>query len=236
MVFKTKGSVFKKNKKVEAEMESKKMRQNMLEGQLTPNKITDKNVLNRMLAVPREIFVEHGSRNIAYMDNPVRMNQVREMFAPLVLARLLQEMNLEIGDKCLILASGSGYSAAVVSPLVSSVVVVEDDLSLLDICRRGSSDLNLRNITFVQSAPLKESHFGQFDKILIDTVVDEVPSFVFKELKEGGKLGCVVRDVSTGIVSSFIYTKEEGRVSASMLFETTGHVAQRFKSEERFVF
>lgn len=211
------------------------MRQNMVDGQLTPNRITDKDLLSRMLTVPRELFVEQSMHDVAYMDSPVSIKQNREMIAPLALATLLQNLELQQNDNLLILASGSGYSAALTSPLVEKVLVVEDDLNLMDICRKIISDFSLSNVSFQNSQPFAANISGEFDKILIDTVIRELPTHCLKNLKDGGKVAYLCQD-ENGLTTAKVCTRVGNELVSDALLSTTGSACARFETKERFVF
>ena len=52
-------------------------RKNMVDGQLTPNKIVNHDVIERFSKVPREYFVDVSYKNMAYRDNPVKISNNR---------------------------------------------------------------------------------------------------------------------------------------------------------------
>ena len=71
-----------------------KSRQNMIDGQLLPNHITNPLVIDAMASVPREAFVPCHLQRIAYADETLALGQNRFLSEPLVLARLIQAANV----------------------------------------------------------------------------------------------------------------------------------------------
>lgn len=212
-------------------------RQNMIDGQLTPNKVTDKELLQRMGQVPRELFVDTASRDVSYVDSPVTVGAGREMFPPLVCARLLQEMDLGEQDRMLVVAAGTGYSAAIASGLVKEVYAVEENMNLCDISRKALADSSCVNIKMLEGAPESGcSEHGPYDKILLDAPVEEIPQEIVNQVINGGLLGAVVKQADTGVLTATVYKKVGGTLFEEHLFETTGSVLDNFKAEERFVF
>ena len=65
-------------------------RENMVSGQIRPNKVTDRRIVEALRAIPRERFVPEGRAGIAYVDKDVEIAPGRFMMEPMVLARLLQ--------------------------------------------------------------------------------------------------------------------------------------------------
>jgi protein-L-isoaspartate(D-aspartate) O-methyltransferase len=211
-------------------------RENMVESQLRPNRVTDKLLLQRFLNVPREIFVDVASRSIAYMDDPVLMGAGRKMMTPLVTARMLQELQLTETDTLLVVAAGTGYSSCLASPLVSKVVAVEENVQLVDVARRNVIELGLGHVTVVDGKPQEgAAKFAPFDKILFDAAVGEVPSALIRQLKEGGRLAAVVA-LENGIMEASVFTKVGHTLFETTLFETKGDVLGNFARTERFVF
>lgn len=209
---------------------------NMVEGQLRPNKIQDKNLLRRFLSVPRENFVEVSQRNVAYMDEEVSIGDGRKMFAPLVTARLLQGLGLQPEDRVLVTAAGTGYTAMLIAPLVQEVCVVESHQGFLDVARKMKVDLGLSNVGLHGGAP--ESGHGAkapYDKIIIDAPAQEVPKSLVNQLKAGSKLAAVVKG-EDGLLEATIFVKQGGRLIPQPLFETGGEILANFAMEERFAF
>ena len=90
------------------------LRQTMVDCQLRTFDITNRDVLAAALDVPREIFAPGVASAVVYSDRMLDIpgSQGRAMPAPMVVARLLQAAELSPSDKVLVVASGTGYTAA----------------------------------------------------------------------------------------------------------------------------
>ena len=96
-------------------------RRNMVDGQLRPNRVTNASLLAAVGELPRERFLPEGLRSVAYADDDVPLGNGRFLMEPMVLARLIQALQPQPDDKALVVASGRGYGAALLSRLVKSV-------------------------------------------------------------------------------------------------------------------
>ena len=211
-------------------------RQNMVDNQLRPNKVNRGPVLQRFMDVPREPFADVGSAAQAYVDNLLPIGQGRVMFAPMTIARLLQELNLKATDEVLVAAGGTGYTAAIVAPLVKKVTLVENNNYLLDVARSTIIDLHLNNIEFVKAQP--EAGFAKgapYNAIIMDAAVEEIPQTLIDQLAENGRIAAVVGKGSD-IKQATIYIKVGKTLFEEGLFETKGEILENFKQQEKFVF
>lgn len=211
-------------------------RTNMVNCQLRPNKLTNSQLIERFSAVPREMFVDTGSKEVAYTDTPLPIGHNREMFTPMVQARMLQALDLGVHDKVLVTAAGTGYTTCLLAPLVKEVHAVEENGYLLDVAKRAVADSHLHNVTFTCSKPEKGApKSGPFTRILVDAAVEELPDDLIKQLAPHGRL-CAVVASSSGLMDVCTYTKVGNTLFETQLFETKASILTNFKAQERFVF
>lgn len=211
-------------------------RKAMIDGQLTPNKITNKKVLASINTVPREYFVDVTHKDYAYKDGYAPLNADRKMMSPLACARLIQELEPQETDKVLVLAAGSGYSSVVLSSIVEEVHAVEDKMNLFEMARRSLMDAKCKKVKFYEGKPeLGYNVNAPYDKILIDAPVEVVPTQIFDQLKEGGKLAALFCE-GNGVCTATIYTKQGKKILEDKLFETGGEAIDNFKQPKVFTF
>ena len=215
-------------------MDYAKARKNMIDGQLTPNKVTNRTLLKWMNELPREAFVDGPSRDVAYVDSPASVGHGRELYTPLVCARLLQELYVQEGDNLLIVAAATGYSAALASKMGANVSVVEENRNLCDAARRVLADHSCQVSVHHGELLSGEKKNAPYDKILIDAPVDAIPESVISQLSDGGLLGAVVHE--NGVFTVTVFKKVKNTLFAEHLFETTGCVPESLKQKESFVF
>ena len=109
-------------------------RQKMVDGQVRPSDVTDINIINAMLEVPREAFVPLSARALAYLDLDLDVSEgacaKRFLIKPVVSARTLQAAEIQSTDRVLVVGCATGYSAAVVARLAARVTATESDPAL----------------------------------------------------------------------------------------------------------
>lgn len=212
-------------------------RRNMIDGQLRPNRVTNAQLLAAVSDLPRERFLPEGLQSIAYADDDVPLGGGRYLMEPMVLARLIQALQAQPGDHALVVASGRGYGAALLSKLVKSVVAVESDASLAAAAERTVKELALSRIRQVV-APLEggDGAGGPFDAILIEGAVRQVPQAILGQLAAGGRLTTVVAGPAgvSGVAQLFV--KEGDVASARPLFDANTPLLPGFAPPPRFTF
>jgi protein-L-isoaspartate(D-aspartate) O-methyltransferase len=161
------------------------MRTAMVASQLRPNGVTDPAVIRAFETVHREQFVLDERRRAAYVDIPVQLSSGRSMNAPLPTARLINDAGLKGGESLLLIGACTGYAAAILAQLNVAVTAVEAEEALF-----AALEKNVSNIATVK--PVKGTFAAgfesaaPFDVILIDGAVEEVPSALVEQVKEGG--------------------------------------------------
>ena len=81
----------------------------MVDCQIRPSKVTNENVLAAFLTVPREAFVGKSQRAIAYVDEDLPLPGGRNLMEPMILARLIQALEVRPGDSVLVVGAATGY-------------------------------------------------------------------------------------------------------------------------------
>ena len=211
-------------------------RQNMIDCQLRPNKVSDDDILARFMDTPRELFVDAAMQDVAYSDVPVQIGQGRVMYAPMVTARLLEALAPKGSEHVLVVAAGTGYTATLLAPLVEYVVAVEENAYLVDNAQKAQSDLHIKNIKWVKDKPEKgcKAH-APYDCVILDAAAVLVPDNLVQQVKDGGRVLGVVK-APNGLYQLTVMTKNGATLFTESLFETPGVPLANFKQAERFVF
>lgn len=180
-------------------------RANMVENQVRPSDVTDRRILSAMQEIPREHFVPPKLVSLAYMDEDVPLNtsaqgaESRWLLAPRVLAKLLQLANIGEGDRVLDVGLGTGYSAALLSKVASSVVALESDASLASEATKTLKGLAIDNVDIITGdlAAGCPDH-APFDVVVLGGAIDVRPDALLDQLSDGGRLVAVVRQDGLG--------------------------------------
>jgi protein-L-isoaspartate(D-aspartate) O-methyltransferase len=162
-------------------------RQSMVKNQLASRDITDSEVLQAMLTVPRHQFVDPRIRESAYHDYPLSIGEGQTISQPYIVALMTQLLELKGGEKVLEIGTGSGYQAAVLAEIVEEVYTVEIYESLSKKSEKLLSDLGYRNIKFKVGDGYNgwEEH-APYDAIIVTCAPDHVPPPLLQQIKDDG--------------------------------------------------
>lgn len=210
------------------------LRRTMVDTQIRPADVTERAIIHAMLETPREVFVPQASSGLAYLDLdlPVGDNG-RRLLKPMVLAKMLQALNITPKDRVLDVGCASGYGAALLSQLAASVVALEQDEGLF---RAAKTTLaRTSNIEVVQ-APLVEGYLSAspYDVILVEGCIAIEPDQLCRQLADGGRLICIL---GTGPApKATIYQKDANDITRQPIFDAFGPTLPGFAKPAAFVF
>jgi protein-L-isoaspartate(D-aspartate) O-methyltransferase len=210
-------------------------RQHMIESQIRTNKVLDERLIDAMRALPREAFVPESLRARAYIDDDLPLGGGRFLIEPMVVARLLQVADVRATDNTLVAAAGTGYAAALLAKLASSVVAVEAEANLGDQGIAALARLSIANVVWQTGDPTEgAAKSGPYDVILIDGGVEVVPQALLDQLAEGGRLVTVRRENRLG--QAILIQKDRGAISQRVLFDANIPLLTAFAKPQIFTF
>lgn len=166
-------------------------RQRMVTEQLSsPGRdLTNTRVLSVMGRVPRHEFVPESVRPFAYQDAPLPIGFGQTISQPYIVGFMTEQLQPQPKDRVLEIGTGSGYQAAVLSPLVAQVYTIE---IVEELARRAAADLKRLGYTnvFVRAG---DGYRGwpekaPFDAIIVTCAPDKVPQPLVDQLKDGGRM------------------------------------------------
>jgi protein-L-isoaspartate(D-aspartate) O-methyltransferase len=228
------------------------VRRAMVDGQVRTNDVTNLDLIDAMLDIPREAFVPEHLAALAYLDRDLELQggagadrPARYLLKPVVTARLIQAADIGTTDRVLVVGSGTGYSAAVVSRLASAVVALEEDPALAQAAQN-----TLRRLGFVTVTPATGRlaagwpAAAPFDVILVDGGVEAMPDALFAQLSEGGRLVAVMYGgdghgegpIQGQVGKATLFRSIRGEVGGRPLFDCTAPLLPGFKRAPSFVF
>lgn len=210
-----------------------KARLNMVDCQIRTCDVTNHNLLNAILEVPREKFVPESRAELAYIDEDVAIGNGRYLMEPAPFAKLAQAVGIEPTDVVLDVGCGTGYSAAVLSRFASLVIALEEDAELADTAAKTLEELDYDNVAVVHST-LHDGYAseGPYDVIFMGGAVDFVPKALFDQLKDGGKLIAV--EGLGNAATARIYVRNGDDISGRNLFNCAVKPLPGFAREAEF--
>jgi protein-L-isoaspartate(D-aspartate) O-methyltransferase len=100
-------------------------REQMVEQQLRARGVADERVLDAMRELPRHDFVPPRVRQFAYDDSPLPIGNGQTISQPLMVATMLEALQLKGHERVLDVGTGSAYQAALLSRLAREVISIE---------------------------------------------------------------------------------------------------------------
>jgi protein-L-isoaspartate(D-aspartate) O-methyltransferase len=157
--------------------------------------ITDERVLEAFAKVPRELFVLPERQAEAYDNRALPIGHGQTISQPLMVALMLQELELNGTEKVLDIGTGSGYQAALLSELASSVVGVELVPELTERARRTLRENGYDNVTVHQAGDvLGWPDDAPYDAIVVAAASPRIPQSLVAQLAPGGRMVIPVGD------------------------------------------
>lgn len=170
-------------KRVDHSAERKKMVELYVRGAGVQNE----RVLQSMLDTPRHEFMPRNVQDKAYFDAGVPIGEGQTISSPFIVAYMTQALDPQPDDRVLEIGTGSGYQAAVLSPLVKDVFTIEIVESLGKQAERTLQKLKYNNV-FVKIGDGYQGwpEHAPFDKIIVTCSPEDVPQPLVDQLKDGG--------------------------------------------------
>ena len=152
--------------------------------------IADERALAAIASIPRERFIPPSQRNRAYANVALPIGAGQTISQPLVVARMLEVLDLRPTDRVLDVGTGSGYHAALLSLLTARVYTIERHPELTARARRTLTDLGIENVSFrVGDGWEGWPEHAPFDAINVAAATGlEIPERLEQQLADGGRM------------------------------------------------
>lgn len=203
----------------------------MVQSQLHPSGVSSEKVLNAYRSVPREVFVPENLRSICYLDESLPLGNGQSLFEPMLHGKIVERLEVTDRDAVLDIGDMTGYSAAILSQLAREVVVIDNPSAAAAEAKKNWLTLGYHNIS--SAAALQ----GEFDAILINGAVAEIPEQSLQMLASGGRLACILQPSKRSVGKITIVTKEaDGSISKRFFEDASAGYIPGFEPKEEFVF
>ena len=151
--------------------------------------IRDARVLDAFMRVPRHEWVPATLRTEAYRDTPLPIGEGQTISAPGVVASMTEALDLGGDDKVLEVGTGSGFQAAILSPLCRHIDSIERIPELASAARTVLDRMGVRNVNlFVGDGTRGHPAGAPYDRVIVTAGGPEIPPRLLGQLAEGGVL------------------------------------------------
>ena len=176
---------------IAADAQSKKeyelLRKSLVETDIIGAGIKNPRVIESILKTLRHEFMPISMRDKAYLDAGIPIGASQTISSPFIVAYMTESLEPQPTDRVLEIGTGSGYQAAVLSPLVDEVYSIEIVKSLGERAARTLKRLKYENVfTKVGDGFKGWKEHAPFDKIIVTCSPEKVPQPLIDQLREGG--------------------------------------------------
>ena len=211
-------------------------RRSMVDGQVRTSDVTDLRLIAAFQETARERFLPPAAAGLAYLDLDVPLGEgrgSRRLLKPMVLAKLIQALDIDTEDRVLDVGCASGYSSAILSQFAGQVVALEEDPPL---ARMAADNLRARaNVTIASGAlAVGWPAAAPYDAILINGAVEIPPQALINQLKDGGRLACVFGSGPAGRAT--LYCRSDDETAGRAIFDAAAPLLPGFVRPPAFAF
>ena len=194
-------------------------RNRMVDEEIVAAGVKNPRVIESMRQAPRHEFVALASRPYAYFDMALPIGEGQTISPPFVVAYMTEALDPKPTDRVLEIGTGSGYQAAILSPLVKDVYTIEIVPSLGRTAARTLKRLRYDNVHCkVGDGFLGWPEHAPFDKIIVTCSPERVPRPLVEQLREGGRIVIPVGERYQQTM--YVLKKQQGKLVAEALRPT----------------
>lgn len=194
-------------------------REQLINEILIPGGVTDSAVLSAIRNTPRHEFVAEKHRPEAYFDRALPIGSSQTISSPYIVAIMTQELKVKPEHKVLEIGTGSGYQAAVLSPLVKEVYSIEIVPELGNHAKKVLNSLGYKNVfTKVGDGFLGWPEHAPFDRIIVTCSPEDVPQPLIDQLAPDGLIVVPVGERYQQML--YLMRKKDGKLEKEALRPT----------------
>ncbi|WP_456379715.1 protein-L-isoaspartate O-methyltransferase family protein [Thiolapillus sp.] len=194
-------------------------RYNMAQQQIRPWDVWDERVLEIMMDLPREQFVPHAYRSLAFADMRIPLGHGQVMMEPKLEARMLQALAIQPGDQILEIGTGSGFVTACLATLGSTVTSYDIHDAFIQTAKEKLSQQGIDNAQLqLGNAFAAELPAEGFDAIAVTGSLSQYSDHLERLLAPGGRLFMIVG--ASPVMEAMLATRHGDEFVQDHLFET----------------
>ncbi len=191
-------------------------RNRMVDDEIVAAGVKDPRVIQSMRDTPRHEFMPQAQRPNAYYDMGLPIGDGQTISPPFIVAYMTEQLSPQTTDSVLEIGTGSGYQAAILSPLVKDVYTIEIVKPLGERAARTLKRLKYTNVhTKIGDGYQGWEEHAPFDKIIVTCSPEQVPARLVEQLREGGRMLVPVGERFQQTL--YLFEKKDGKLSSASL-------------------
>jgi protein-L-isoaspartate(D-aspartate) O-methyltransferase len=161
----------------------------MLRQHLKARGICDSRLIDAMMRIPREQFIDESLRAEAYSDRALGIACGQTISQPYIVALMTQALELRGDERVLEIGTGSGYQTAILAELAREIVSLERHEALSQQAARRLAELGYDRVKLVVAdGTLGWPAGAPYDRILVAAAAASAPQHLIEQLAPGGIL------------------------------------------------
>jgi len=216
-------------------MNLEKNREVMIENQLRPNKITNKDVLQVFMSTSKEKFISEDKINICYSDQDISIKDQRGYLKNLHLAQILHYAEIKNNEKVLHIGGLTGYLSVLIAKLCNKIYVTDNDQEFVEKIINNFKNNKVTNGKVIKEEFSKGLRVEEpYDLIIIDCPQYNFNLDLLSQVSVGGRI-IYIEKIDEELSKAYKMIKYEDNFSKAFLFDVFSNF-YLIKQEERFNF
>ncbi len=213
---------------------SEKQREDIIINQLVVSNVSDEVIIDIISKIPRTLFLSPDIAHIGNSDSPIEYKKNRYLLDMPTMANMLQIAKFQETDVVLVLGSGLGYGASLISKLVSRVICIEKDENLVEISRNNLNKLEITNVELCNGSLESVALIHPFNRVFVEGAFSSITNEIQQLLNRKTDLIGIERknNLSKIIKAQMI----DGKIIVNYGKNTATPYLKGFEEKEKFSF